>query len=165
MTGTPANEFFNNIEGQENMGRGERSKKKRRFRSLSPVGRGTPGAGGGSGYGGQDGGLQEGYVSSFPFLTTPIYGIMCIRTSKLTTNTVSDKRGAAHTAGSGEPLFGLFATDPKAHVPSAITAATSMNAIRNSHHGARICSITRGHSTRFNSIGRNGESRLRHVLS
>lgn len=62
MTGTPANEFFNNIEGQENMGRGERSKKKRRFRSLSPVGRGTPGAGGGSGYGGQDGGLQEGYV-------------------------------------------------------------------------------------------------------
>ncbi|RMZ68869.1 snf5 smarcb1 ini1 [Pyrenophora seminiperda CCB06] len=60
MTGTPANEFFNNIEGQENMGRGERSKKKRRFRSLSPVGRVTPGAGGGSGYGGQDGGLQEG---------------------------------------------------------------------------------------------------------
>lgn len=58
MTGTPANEFFNNIETQENMGRGERSKKKRRFRSLSPVGRGTPGAG--SGYGGQDGGLQEG---------------------------------------------------------------------------------------------------------
>jgi chromatin structure-remodeling complex subunit SFH1 len=60
MSGTPANEFFNNIEGQENMGRGERSKKKRRFRSLSPVGRGTPGAG--SGYGGQDGGLQETYV-------------------------------------------------------------------------------------------------------
>lgn len=60
MTGTPANEFFNNVEQQENMGRGERSKKKRRFRSLSPVGRSTPGAG--SGYGGQDGGLQEGYV-------------------------------------------------------------------------------------------------------
>lgn len=58
MTGTPQNEFFNNIEQQENMGRGERSKKKRRFRSLSPVGRDTPGAG--SGYGGQDGGLQEG---------------------------------------------------------------------------------------------------------
>ncbi|KAH6860637.1 hypothetical protein BKA58DRAFT_37134 [Alternaria rosae] len=60
MTGQPANEFFNNIEGQENMGRGERSKKKRRFRSLSPVGRGTPSAEGGSGYGGQGGGLQEG---------------------------------------------------------------------------------------------------------
>ncbi|KAH8731017.1 hypothetical protein GQ44DRAFT_699217 [Phaeosphaeriaceae sp. PMI808] len=58
MTGTPQNEFFNNIEQQENMGRGERSKKKRRFRSLSPVGRDTPGAG--SGYGGQEGGLQEG---------------------------------------------------------------------------------------------------------
>lgn len=60
MTGTPQNEFYNNIEQQENMGRGERSKKKRRFRSLSPVGRDTPGAG--SGYGGQDGGLQEAYV-------------------------------------------------------------------------------------------------------
>ncbi|KAF2833113.1 SNF5-domain-containing protein [Ophiobolus disseminans] len=58
MTGTPQNEFFNNIEQQENMGRGERSKKKRRFRSLSPLGRDTPGAG--SGYGGQEGGLQEG---------------------------------------------------------------------------------------------------------
>jgi chromatin structure-remodeling complex subunit SFH1 len=58
MTGTPANEFFSNPDQQENMGRGERSKKKRRFRSLSPVGRDTPGAG--SGYGGQEGGLQEG---------------------------------------------------------------------------------------------------------
>lgn len=58
MTGTPQNEFFKNVEQQENMGRGERSKKKRRFRSLSPVGRDTPGAG--SGYGGQEGGLQEG---------------------------------------------------------------------------------------------------------
>lgn len=58
MNGAPQNEFFSNIEQQENMGRGERSKKKRRFRSLSPVGRDTPGAG--SGYGGQDGGLQEG---------------------------------------------------------------------------------------------------------
>ncbi|KAJ4354818.1 Chromatin structure remodeling complex protein sfh1 [Ascochyta clinopodiicola] len=58
MSGTPQNEFFSNIEQQENMGRGERSKKKRRFRSLSPVGRDTPGAG--SGYGGEGGGLQEG---------------------------------------------------------------------------------------------------------
>jgi chromatin structure-remodeling complex subunit SFH1 len=58
MTGAPQNEFFNNIEQQENMGRGERSKKKRRFRSLSPLGRDTPGVG--SGYGGQEGGLQEG---------------------------------------------------------------------------------------------------------
>jgi chromatin structure-remodeling complex subunit SFH1 len=62
MSGTPQNEFFSNIEQQENMGRGERSKKKRRFRSLSPVGRETPGAG--SGYGGEGGGLQEGYVST-----------------------------------------------------------------------------------------------------
>ncbi|CAK7233969.1 Chromatin structure remodeling complex protein sfh1 [Sporothrix curviconia] len=46
------------VEEEERMGRGERTKKKRRFRSLSPVGRGTPGrgtpdvGGGGGGYGG-----------------------------------------------------------------------------------------------------------------
>ncbi|CAK7213627.1 Chromatin structure remodeling complex protein sfh1 [Sporothrix bragantina] len=46
------------VEEEERMGRGERTKKKRRFRSLSPVGRGTPGratpdvAGGGYGGGG-----------------------------------------------------------------------------------------------------------------
>ncbi|PSN72814.1 SNF5-domain-containing protein [Corynespora cassiicola Philippines] len=55
--GTPQNDFFANPEQQENMGRGERSKKKRRFRSLSPVGRETPETG--SGYGGMGGGLQE----------------------------------------------------------------------------------------------------------
>ncbi|PVH93945.1 SNF5-domain-containing protein [Periconia macrospinosa] len=58
MSGTPQNDFFANPEQQENMGRGERSKKKRRFRSLSPVGRDTPDSG--AGYGGQGNGLQEG---------------------------------------------------------------------------------------------------------
>ncbi|KAF2145651.1 uncharacterized protein K452DRAFT_264861 [Aplosporella prunicola CBS 121167] len=48
-------DFF--AEPEERMGRGERSKKKRRFRSLSPEGRGTPDTNGG--YGGQGGGLQE----------------------------------------------------------------------------------------------------------
>lgn len=57
MAGTPQNDFFANPEQQENMGRGERSKKKRRFRSLSPVGRETPDTG--SGYGGVGGGLQD----------------------------------------------------------------------------------------------------------
>ncbi|KAF2747320.1 SNF5-domain-containing protein [Sporormia fimetaria CBS 119925] len=55
--GTPVNDFYANPEQQENMGRGERSKKKRRFRSLSPASRDTPDAG--SGYGGIGGGLQE----------------------------------------------------------------------------------------------------------
>ncbi|PVH87170.1 SNF5-domain-containing protein [Cadophora sp. DSE1049] len=45
--GTPQNEnkgYFDADAGEERMGRGERSKKKRRFRSLSPLGRsGTPG--------------------------------------------------------------------------------------------------------------------------
>lgn len=58
MSGTPQNDFFANPEQTENMGRGERSKKKRRFRSLSPVGRDTPDSG--TGYGGQGNGLQEG---------------------------------------------------------------------------------------------------------
>jgi chromatin structure-remodeling complex subunit SFH1 len=57
MAGTPLHDFFANPEQQENMGRGERSKKKRRFRSLSPLGRDTPDTG--SGYGGVGGGLQE----------------------------------------------------------------------------------------------------------
>ena len=50
------------------MGRGERSKKKRRFRSLSPVGRGTPEVGN-SGYGGGGvGTLNEWYVTFVPVL-------------------------------------------------------------------------------------------------
>ena len=52
----PQNDFFANPESQDQpMGRGERSKKKRRFRSLSPLGRDTPDT---SGYGG-GGGLQD----------------------------------------------------------------------------------------------------------
>ncbi len=57
--GVPQHEYFANPEAQEQpMGRGERSKKKRRFRSLTPVGRDTPDAGG-TGYGGAGGGLQD----------------------------------------------------------------------------------------------------------
>ena len=57
MAGAAQNDFFANPEQAENMGRGERSKKKRRFRSLSPAGRDTPESG--AGYGGQGNGLQE----------------------------------------------------------------------------------------------------------
>ncbi|KAI9686062.1 MAG: Chromatin structure remodeling complex protein sfh1 [Bathelium mastoideum] len=50
-------DYFGNAEAQDQpMGRGERSKKKRRFRSLSPVGRETPDAT--AGYGG-GGGLSD----------------------------------------------------------------------------------------------------------
>lgn len=56
------------------MGRGERSKKKRRFRSLSPSnrggtpgGRGTPETGAGAGYGGVGGALNDWYVLSMLF--------------------------------------------------------------------------------------------------
>jgi chromatin structure-remodeling complex subunit SFH1 len=52
----PQNDFFANPEAVDQpMGRGERSKKKRRFRSLSPLGRDTPDI---AGYGG-GGGLND----------------------------------------------------------------------------------------------------------
>lgn len=153
MTGTPANEFFNNIEGQENMGRGERSKKKRRFRSLSPVGRGTPGAGGGSGYGGQDGGLQEGYVfviwlqRDFDYFAD-VHG------------TGRGKRGDVHTAGFGELRFGLFEMDPKDRAACATIAGTFTNVTRNCRLGLRIFSIMKGQHTRYHSIGHNDDRGL-----
>ena len=54
----PQNDFYANIENQDQpLGRGERSRKKRRWRSLSPSGRETPDT---SGYGG-GGGLQDWY--------------------------------------------------------------------------------------------------------
>jgi chromatin structure-remodeling complex subunit SFH1 len=56
--GIPQNEYFANPElADQPMGRGERSKKKRRFRSLSPVGRETPDTA--AGYGGSGSGLQD----------------------------------------------------------------------------------------------------------
>ncbi|KAF2842129.1 SNF5-domain-containing protein [Patellaria atrata CBS 101060] len=52
----PQSDYFNQQVAEEQpMGRGERSKKKKRFRSLSPSGRDTPD----TGFGGQGGGLQE----------------------------------------------------------------------------------------------------------
>lgn len=58
----PANDYFSGglgtqVGDDERMGRGERSKKKRRFRSLSPVGRETPEV---AGFGGTSGTLTEG---------------------------------------------------------------------------------------------------------
>lgn len=134
MSGTPQNEFFNNIEQQENMGRGERSKKKRRFRSLSPVGRDTPGAG--SGYGGQDGGLQEGYV------TLPLTH------EQVLISTANVKTGDVRIVMSGAQQSGLFVMDLAGHALSATTAATSTNAIRSYHRGQRISSTTKDRTTR-----------------
>lgn len=145
MTGTPSNEFYNNVEGQENMGRGERSKKKRRFRSLSPVGRGTPGAG--SGYGGQDGGLQEGYVLIRHVSRTPLRPI-----------TENDKHGGAHTVRSGVPLSGPFEMDLGDQGPFATIADTCTNATRSFHLGPRSCSTTTDRFTMSRPTGRNDDS-------
>lgn len=58
-TGPQGGDYFGNAGDETPMGRGERSKKKRRFRSLSPSGRETPDAG--TGFSG-DGVLKEWYV-------------------------------------------------------------------------------------------------------
>lgn len=57
------------VDSETPLGRGERNKRKRRFRSLSPLGRGgtpggrgTPDTGSGAGYGGGGGTLSEWYV-------------------------------------------------------------------------------------------------------
>lgn len=59
------------VESETPLGRGERNKRKRRFRSLSPTGRsgtpggrGTPDTGSGAGYGGGGGTLSEWYVAA-----------------------------------------------------------------------------------------------------
>lgn len=58
------------VDSETPLGRGERNKRKRRFRSLSPLGRGTPGGrgtpetGSGAGYGGGGGTLTDWYVVS-----------------------------------------------------------------------------------------------------
>lgn len=60
--GVPQSDYFANPQELEQpMGRGERSKKKRRFRSLSPVGRDTPSAA--AGYGGEENQLKEWHVT------------------------------------------------------------------------------------------------------
>jgi chromatin structure-remodeling complex subunit SFH1 len=72
----PGDYFADPAGGETPMGRGERSKKKRRFRSLSPVGRDTPDAGG---FGGGGPALSDWYAfcpsySSKPQLTTSTQG-------------------------------------------------------------------------------------------
>lgn len=153
MTGTPANEFFNNIEGQENMGRGERSKKKRRFRSLTPTGRSTP-VGGGGGYGGQDGGLQEGYVF---LLTKQGEDNNKIHVTDEFMITARGKHGDAHTAGSGARPSGAFATDQRDPAACATTADTCTNATRSCRRGRKTSFTMNDRRTKYRNIGRNGD--------
>ncbi|ERS95228.1 chromatin structure-remodeling complex subunit SFH1 [Sporothrix schenckii 1099-18] len=70
------------VEEEERMGRGERTKKKRRFRSLSPLGRGgTPGratpdvgSGGSGGYGGGGGTLTDSERTSWRCAHCRVWG-------------------------------------------------------------------------------------------
>lgn len=69
LTRQSSSGYFDIPDAETPMGRGERNKKKRRFRSLSPNRSGTPGArgtpdtGAGAGYGGGGGTLNEWFVS------------------------------------------------------------------------------------------------------
>jgi chromatin structure-remodeling complex subunit SFH1 len=95
--------YFDQPESSETpMGRGERSKRKRRFRSLSPLARsGTPGARGmpdtgAAGYGG-GGALNDWYV-----MLSVVLGVLL----KMVAG--RGKRGDVHTAQCMDLLFGLF---------------------------------------------------------
>ncbi|KAF7884237.1 uncharacterized protein EAF02_004573 [Botrytis sinoallii] len=79
--------YFDEPPAEERMGRGERSKKKRRFRSLSPLGRsgtpggrGTPDTGGITGYGG-GGSLTEFERNSWRCSHCKVWGtsVWCVR--------------------------------------------------------------------------------------
>lgn len=145
MTGTPQNDFFANPEQTENMGRGERSKKKRRFRSLSPSGRDTPdvGSGYGGGYGGQGGGLSESYENLH--YKMEINGTLtCISANATAGNVLTAKYGAVR--------FGLSAMVQLVHEHSAQTAATFMSATRSFLHGLRTSFSMIGLSTMFPSM-------------
>ncbi|KAA8567411.1 hypothetical protein EYC84_010430 [Monilinia fructicola] len=79
--------YFDEPPAEERMGRGERSKKKRRFRSLSPLGRsgtpggrGTPDTGGITGYGG-GGSLTEFERNTWRCSHCKVHGtsVWCVR--------------------------------------------------------------------------------------
>jgi chromatin structure-remodeling complex subunit SFH1 len=97
---------FFDVDSETPLGRGERNKRKRRFRSLSPLGRGgtpggrgTPDTGSGAGYGGGGGTLSDWFVSSL-FLLIPVL-----------TKSGNGKTGDAVTVWYGVPQCGLCETD------------------------------------------------------
>lgn len=99
------------IDTETPLGRGERNKRKRRLRSLSPTARGgtpggrwTPDTGSGAGYGGGGGTLADWFVSA-PFHPRPTltHFFSCSGNARI---------GAAQTAWSGAPRSGLSETGP-----------------------------------------------------
>lgn len=136
MTGTPQNDFFANPEQTENMGRGERSKKKRRFRSLSPSGRDTPDVG--SGYGGSGGGLTE------------TYAFKCSRAiTMLTLALANEQTGNVLIASSGVMQYGLSAMDPPVLEAFAQTVDISTSVTRNFLLGHKISFMEIGPSISY----------------
>ena len=138
MGGTPqAGEnrgYFDPEPTEERMGRGERSKKKRRFRSLSPIGRsgtpggrGTPDAGGIVGYGG-GGSLNDYERGTWRCAHCKVWG-----------TAVWNVREGPHGPRVSFSFCSVLATGLICVRPSATTAASCTNVIIDSLNGRRIC--------------------------
>ena len=154
MGGTPQGienrSYFDVDPSEERMGRGERSKKKRRFRSLSPLGRsgtpggrGTPDAGGISGYGG-GGSLNDYERNTWRCAHCKVWGtaVWAVRdgphgprvrlsythhdalASMLTCN-----RASATTAASSSSVIASFQNGPKTYTRATCGLSTTADGV------------------------------------
>jgi chromatin structure-remodeling complex subunit SFH1 len=126
--------YFDAEPTEERMGRGERSKKKRRFRSLSPLGRsgtpggrGTPDAGGISGYGG-GGSLNDYERNTWRCAHCKVWG-----------SAVWAVRDGPHGAKVSLILAIMFGITLTPSRLSATTAASSLSVTASFPSGLRIC--------------------------
>lgn len=145
----PANqgEYFTFDSQDQPMGRGERSKKKRRFRSLSPLGRDTP-DGSSRGYGGENGSLAEQCVSNNAISSAERL-TLSQRTAILALRPLCHLglRGVGR-AGRSKRRKGKSSTAPTSgcsadgYRRSATIVASSSKGTRNSRRGRRTSSLT-----------------------
>lgn len=125
-----ASSFFADPTEEQPMGRGERSKKKRRFRSLSPTGRDTP-----------DGGAYGGGTA----LTDQYVVIRILQLMHFTNlHTGNDGPGVAIIAGSGVPQSGPFVRGRMVHVLSAIIVVCYLSGAASYLRGPKTCLLTSG---------------------
>ena len=118
----------------ERMGRGERSKKKRRFRSLSPVGRETPEV---AGFGGTSQQLTEGERQYWICSHCRVWGsaIWGVRDGP------AGPRVSSDPVGNRFKIIGQMTDDKYRH--SATIAAFCTSGIRDFRPGIVICSLLR----------------------
>jgi chromatin structure-remodeling complex subunit SFH1 len=131
------NDYFSSGVGQANgggederMGRGERSKKKRRFRSLSPVGRETPEV---AGFGGTSSQLSDGERQYWRCSHCKVWGaaIWGVRDGPAGPRVITSPSCASHPNANSLTFVSRR---------SATTAASSTSATRSSHPGTTTSS-------------------------